>query len=87
MANLGYKSVKRVMKAHTNRPISKEAIQRMLQNIESMIEEGTMLAEHLLCEENSFRKAQGLRENVRLSKRHVTLAFDKLVQWERNKGD
>jgi hypothetical protein len=70
------------MKANTNRQITNDAVQIMSQKIESLIKERTLLAEDLLCEENSFRKAQGLRESKRLSARYITLAFDKITHRE-----
>ena len=86
MSELGYKTIKRIMKTNTNRSISEEAIRTMVHNIEYLIAEGTGLAESLLLEENSLRKAQGLRESKRLSSRYVTLAFDKITRREGKRG-
>lgn len=74
------------MKAQTNKQISNKAIKTMMQKIESLIAERTGLAESLLHEENSFRKAQGLRESKRLSARYITLAFDKITHREEQRG-
>lgn len=74
------------MKGSTKRPISRSAIIEMLDKIECLIHESTVLADSILKEENSFRKIQGLRENVRLNEEYIQLAFEKLINKDRGES-
>jgi hypothetical protein len=79
---IGYKTVRRIMKASTKRPITRSAINEMVDKINSLIQRSTVLADSILKEENSFRKIQGLRGNVRLNEEYIQLAFNKLLNKE-----
>jgi hypothetical protein len=76
---IGYKTVRRLMKGSTKRPISRSAIKEMLDKTESLIKDLTVAADSILKEENSFRNIQGLRGNVRLSEEYIKAAFEKLI--------
>ena len=60
-------TIRRLMKSSTARPVTESAIVYMAQLAEGFIKMTTAEAVKVLDEQNQARKAQGLKEKVRLS--------------------
>jgi histone H3/H4 len=75
LMELKINTVRRLMKFSTSRPVTESAIVLMAQLAEGFIKMTTTEGEKVLDEQNQARKAQGLKEKVRLSDEEIKEAM------------